>query len=277
MAGYAARDVAKLLRLSVGQVHAWVRAGFLAPEREPTGEQRFSFQDLVLLRTAKGLMEARIPARRVRRALEQLRRHLPRGRPLSGVQIAADGKRIVVRDGNAVWNPESGQTLFNFEVKDLAKQTAPLVRRAASEARTEQKRLRAADWYALGCDLEITSPQRARDAYRRTLELDPRHADAMVNLGRLLHEAGELRAAEAHYRLALGARPGDATAAFNLGVVLEDLGRASDAVHAYESAIAANPGAADAHYNLARLYERTGKRTAALRHLKTYRKLTLGR
>ena len=96
MAGYAARDVAKLLRLSVGQVHAWVRAGFLAPEREPTGEQRFSFQDLVLLRTAKGLMEARIPARRVRRALEQLRRHLPRGRPLSGVQIAADGKRIVV-------------------------------------------------------------------------------------------------------------------------------------------------------------------------------------
>ncbi|MGH7806347.1 MAG: MerR family transcriptional regulator, partial [Candidatus Binatia bacterium] len=55
MSGYTARDVAKLLALSIGQVRSFVRAGFLVPERGPRGEFRFTFQDLVLLRTAKEL------------------------------------------------------------------------------------------------------------------------------------------------------------------------------------------------------------------------------
>ena len=33
--------------------------------------------------------------------------------------------------------------------------------------------------------------------------MDPANADACVNLGRLLHEAGDVRAAESHYRAAL--------------------------------------------------------------------------
>ena len=53
MSGYGASEVAKMLGLSVGQVRSWVRAGFLTPERGPRGELRFSFHDLVLLRTAK--------------------------------------------------------------------------------------------------------------------------------------------------------------------------------------------------------------------------------
>ena len=42
-------------------------------------------------------------------------------------------------------------------------------------------------------------------------------------------------------------------------------------------AITADPAAADAHFNLARLYEKAGQDAAAIRHLKAYRKLTLGR
>ncbi len=76
-----------MLDMSVGQVRSYARAGFLEPDRGSRGEYRFSFQDLVLLRTAKGLMAARIPPRKVRRALCKLKRQLPSGRPLSGVQI----------------------------------------------------------------------------------------------------------------------------------------------------------------------------------------------
>lgn len=276
MGGYSARDVAKLLGLSVGQIRAYVRAGFLSPQRGDRGEYRFSFQDLVLLRAAKGLVEARIPLRRVRAALRKLKKQIPEERPLSGIQISAEGDRIIVRDGDNVWQPESGQTLFDFEVSELAKKVAPLARRAAEEARTLEKELRAEDWFALACDIEATNPKEARDAYRRALELDPASADARVNLGRLLHEAGELGAAEAHYRLALEVKSDDATAAFNLGVVLEDQERFDEAIHAYEVAIGADPRCSDAYFNLAHLCELIGRPAMALRYLKIYRKLTRG-
>jgi TPR repeat protein len=44
-----------------------------------------------------------------------------------------------------------------------------------------------------------------------------------------------------------------------------------EAVLAYR--LAAEAGCADAHYNLAHLYEGRGEPAAALRHLRTYRKL----
>ncbi len=83
MKGYGAREVAEMLGLSVGQVRSYVRSGFLSPERGPGRQLRFSFQDLVLLRTAAHLVSERIPPRRVRRALAALREQLPAGRPLT--------------------------------------------------------------------------------------------------------------------------------------------------------------------------------------------------
>lgn len=266
MGGYGAREVAKMLGLSLAQVRAYVRSGFLTPARGPRGEMRFSFQDLVLLRTAQGLVSARIAPRRVRSALRKLKEQLPEGRPLRGVHIRAEGDRIVVGDDRASWSPESGQILFDFGTRDLARKVAPLqLRRTAGGD--------ASDFYERGCDLEETAPDEAREAYRRALDLDPGHADAWVNLGRLLHEAGDARAAAQHYRKAIELKPDNVIALFNLGVALEDLRMPEEAILAYRTALAADAGCADAHYNLAQLYEGRGNATAALRHLRTYRKL----
>jgi tetratricopeptide (TPR) repeat protein len=255
-------------------VRSFARAGFLDPDRGTRGEYRFSFQDLVLLRTAKGLVASRIPQRQITRALRRLKDKLPSGRPLSAVQIQAEGDQIVVRQDDTVWNPESGQTQFNFDVRELAKKVAPHARKAVEEAQESEDDLESEDWYALGVELETAAPNHAREAYRRALELDPTDAAARINLGRLLHETGHLESAEAHYRIALGHGTSNGTALFNLGVSLEDLGRSPDAMQAYRDAIAAAPELADAHYNLARLLEQAGDSTAALRCLKTYRKLT---
>jgi len=261
MSGYGAREVAKMLGLSVSQVRAYVRAGFLQPTRGPRGELRFSFQDLVLLRTAQGLVSARIAPRRVRSALRKLKEQLPEGRPLRGVHIRAEGDRIVVGS----WSPESGQVLFDFETKELARKVAPLQIRARGGD--------ASDWYERACDLEETAPDEAASAYRRALELDPSHADAWVNLGRLFHEAGNPRAAALHYRKAIELNPDNVVALFNLGVALEDLRMPEEAILAYRTALAADAACADAHYNLSQLYEARGEGPAALRHLRTYRKL----
>lgn len=276
MKGYTTVEVARILELTPRQVRSSVRAGLLEPGRGPRGEFLFSFQDLVFLKTARGLLAARLPPRRVRGALEMLRGQLPRGRRLSGVRIAVEGKRIVVSDGRSRWQPESGQILFDFGVADLARRAAPVAREAFRQAREDRgdEALSAEEWYGWGCELEAAAPEEASEAYRSALSLDPAHADAHVNLGRLLHESGDPAAAEEHYRRALEARPEDPTAAFNLGVALEDLGRTEDALAAYEKAVALDPQNADAHYNAATLCESLGRPADALRHLKEYRVLT---
>lgn len=272
MWGYRTGDVARMLGISGSRVRSLARAGFVRSRRGRRGELRFSFEDLVLLRAASGLLEARVPARRVRAALRRLREQLPEGRGLAGVSIAADGERVVVRQGGALWRPESGQTVFDFEVRDLAEKVAPLLRRPS-----ENRELSAADWYEWGCDLEDGAPAQAKDAYRRALALDPAHPGANLNLGRLLHQAGDPAAAEAHYRRALEARPGDAVALFDLGVALEDRGRPAEALASYRRALEVEPGLGDAHHNAARLCERLGRRAEAVRHLAALRRMEKAR
>ena len=273
--GYSAEDVAKLIGVSVRQVRSYVRDGFLAPAVDDHGTPRFSFQDVVLLRTAAGLTAARIAPARVKRALARLKQQLPEGRPLSGVAIAAEGNRIIVRDGGARWNPESGQVLFDFRVAELAEGIAELKPKKATPELASVEVAAADEWYQIGCRREDEGDtDGAIAAYRRAIETDAGHADAHVNVGRLLHERGDRAAALQAYHTALELRPNDPVAAFNLGVALEDAERLDDAAAAYQRAIAADPRAADAHYNLAGVFERLGDRAAALRHLRTYKKLT---
>ena len=271
--GYPARDVARLLGLTSPQIAGLVRAGCVTPRRGPRREFRFSFQDLVLLRTAKDLF-AGMPPRRVHRALLRLRDQLPAGRQLAALRLTAAGEDIVVRDGAAAWNPESGQAVLDFDVASLASAVAPLARRAAEAAQQSPQGMDADDWFQLGCDLEPCDATQALEAYRRAVALAPDHADAHLNLGRLLHEAGAFAEAETHYRRALEARPDEVTAAFNLGVALEDLRRPHAAAAAYQQALASDPDYADAHFNLARLWERLGEPHKALRHLQAYRQLS---
>ena len=82
--GYTARDVAKLLDLSVDKVRAFARMGLVDAARGARREYRFSFQDLVLLRVAKDLVAARVPRRRIQRSLLHLKETLPQGRSTSG-------------------------------------------------------------------------------------------------------------------------------------------------------------------------------------------------
>jgi excisionase family DNA binding protein len=270
--GYTTREAAKLLGLPADRVRRYIRAGFLDPPKGPRGEYRFSFQDLVVLRTAKDLSASRIPARRIRRALERLADELPGGRHLAALRITVRGGQVVVQDGGESWDPESGQRVLDFEVAELAELAAPLAHRAAERAR-ELEGLEAEDWYGLGWELETTVADRAEEAYRRALELDPQHADAHLNLGRLMHAFDRLDEAERHFREALELRPMDATAAFDLGVVLQDREDPQGAIAAYRRAIAADPSFADAYFNLASLFEAAGERAEAFHYLKSYRDL----
>lgn len=272
MTSFSTHEVAKILGLPDSKIRSCARSALLAPARDPGGRLRWSFQDLLLLRTTRGLLDARVPGRRIRRMLASLRRQLPGDRALSSVSIYADGRRIVAWDGAARWQPDSGQFLFNFDAQAVAPRIAAPARPAAPAAAEPASRT-AAEWFDLGCELEAASPDEARGAYRQALELDPTLADAHVNLGRLHHHAGDTATAEAHYRAAIRHAPRDAVAHFNLAGLLEETCRAAEAVESYRRALAADPDFADAHYNLGLLLDSLGRRAAAMTHLRTARRL----
>lgn len=274
MTGYSTRDVAELLGLSPAKVRSLARSGLLSTRQGGRRPYHFSFQDIVLLRTAQELLSGGIPPRRVWRALRSLRRQLPSDQPLTAVRVIAEGDRIVVRDKDTTWHPDSGQVTFDFPLSELAQQVAPLAREAAKKVKVAVD-ASGDDWYNIGLDCEaVAALTEARTAYRRATELEPEHVEAHINLGRLLHGDGRIAEAEVHYRQAVKAAPDNATACYNLGVALEDLGRRDEAIKTYERTIALDPDFADAHYNLAHLYERAGNKARAIRHLARYRALS---
>lgn len=275
------------LGFSLDLLHALTAARFVTPEVAPSGEARFGFQDLVLLRSAQALLSQQITVEKLRGALETLRARLPEGRPLSGVTLTVECGEVVVRDAGLKWTPDLGQAVLDFggdaapgRVEPVvAPKPVPVEAPPPSNVRSlfDESKVRrlsvlspTASVEAIfeeACALEESQPERAMDRYRVVLHKAPDHADAHVNLGRLLQVRGQFQEAERHYRTALALTPKDATAAFNLGTALEDQSRWEDAIAAYAQAVALDPHCADAHYNLACLYEKTGRKAQAIRHL----------
>jgi DNA-binding transcriptional MerR regulator len=175
MKGFSTREVAEVLGLPASTILAWTRSGLLTPERGPKGAYHFSFQDIVLLRTAKELLDQSVPARRVRVALEALREQLPVGRPLSAVHISALGDRVLVRDEDQVWEPDSGQITIDFAVAEVAEAAGPVARRAMEDW-SGDRNMSADDWYDAALDLEAVAPDHAVAAYARSARADPTRA-----------------------------------------------------------------------------------------------------
>jgi tetratricopeptide (TPR) repeat protein len=276
MKAYSTREVAELLGLSPARVRALARSGIVNPQLDSKGRASYSFQDLVLLRTAKGLIDANVPARRINKALQALASQLPTDRPLSAVRVQIDGDRVIVRDSNSSWEPESRQTLLDFSIRELGEKIAPLARDSV------QRALRAAstadDLFHAALESEqIGENAEAEQAYRNVIAADSHHVAAYINLGRLRHVARSLDEAEGLYRRALELEPSHPTARFNLGVVLEDRGATKEAIEEYLEAVRIDPRIADVHFNLARLYQQAGDQQAALRHFSRFRALTRDR
>ena len=263
---YGVRDVERLLQLPRSAIRALIQAGFVSPERGPRRAWLFSFQDLIVLRTAQALAAASVPRRRITRSLKELRRHLPDTMPLSGLSVCAVGDRVVVKEGGAAWQAESGQYLLGFEGDPLDGSLSVIERKSTPPA--------AADWFEKGVELESANPEAALQAYERAVESDPAHLDARINLGRLLHEAGRHAQAERAYRDALKACGSEPVLLYNFGVLLDDMGRKAQAVEAYETALRGDPGFADCHYNVSLLYEELKRPKDAIRHMAQYRRLT---
>jgi tetratricopeptide (TPR) repeat protein len=292
---FDSKDLKRLFGIPASQVRSLIRAGHIHPLKK-AGRLSYSFQDLIVLRTAGSLRAAKIPAQRINRTLREIRESLPGELPLSGLSIVAVGDRIMVREGQALREGDTGQYTLELEVIDrggdllvIDKQAqsggtaegTPAARRASTNGAPSARGASAApsavdgagaadEAFEKGLELEDTDPAAARAAYEACLAADQHHLEARLNLGRLLHLDGRLDEAEKIYR---STQSGEAILSFNLAVLLEDFEREDEAMTEYRHALALDPGFADAHFNLARLHERAGHPKDALRHLLAYRRL----
>lgn len=278
MSEYNVQDVQRVLRLSPATVRGLVKAGFVSPSRGKRRELRFSFQDLIVLRAARALIDASVPRRRINRSLEELRRNLPEDLPLSGLSICAVGDRVVVREGTSHWQADDGQYVLGLDVsvdhgvlRMVERMDAPSS--ATQRSDDEHTADHSEDFFATALALEDTDRVAAMRLYEQAVGVDACNIAAWVNWGRLLHEQGDMKQAEAVYRRAAEECGVDALLSFNLAVLLEDIGRSDAAMDSYRTAIEADPALADAHYNLARLYESSGRPQHAIRHYGQYRRL----
>jgi DNA-binding transcriptional MerR regulator len=269
---YGVGDVERLLRLPRSTIRALVEAGFVSPERGPRKTWLFSFQDLIVLRTARALAAARVPRRRITRSVKELRRHLPASMPLSGLSICAVGDRVVVKEGGSRWQADSGQYLLAFEGDPAGDSLRVIEPPRAQPAGTRPAG--AAEWFERAVALEREDAEGALRAYEEAVAADPEFLDARINLGSLLHESGRLAQAERVYREALEACGSEPLLLYNFGVLLADMGRKKEALKAYRAALRSDPGFADCHYNLALLCRELEQPQQAIRHMAEYRRLT---
>jgi tetratricopeptide (TPR) repeat protein len=265
---YTLKNVREMLALSASTVSRLIDAGFVNPARGPRNEYRFSFQDVVLLRTAHQLLAGGIAPRKVVQSLASLRRQLPAQLPLTGLRISAVGNDVAVREGGLQWEAQSKQMLMDFEVAPSGAAVAFVqhARVAEPTTGTEPDLARAEA-------LEHSDPAAAEAAYRSVIGRSAAVVDAYLNLGALLHDAGRYDEALRVYEQGLAKVPREARLHYNRALALEDLQREQDALAAYEACVDIAPDFADAHFNAARLYEQLGQGQLALRHFSAYRRL----
>jgi len=258
---YHRSDVLRILRISGRQLAGWQRAGLVTETPE------YSFFDLIQLKKVRDLRAKRVRPAVIRESLQAMQKQVAgMENPLLEAGVYSSGSRVVFRHRGMTVEPIAGQFVMDFA-------PPPVVQ--AVKVRAIRSEESAVELFAKGISLEEdpATQEQAVAAYKKTLELDPEHAAAHINLGTLYYNRRDYRGAEQHYRRAIEVDARYALAYFDLGNVLDETGRLGEAVKSYTSAITLAPTYADAHYNLALAYEKLKQPRRALRHWRAYVKL----
>ena len=266
MTRYSRQDALRILGLQSRDLTAWERAGFIS-ERE-----HYSFDELGQLRTLRDLRSRRISTRRIRAALDAMKRVSGLRNALLVASAGAGGRQLHFRHEGSLVEPLTQQLAFDFDsAADRRVETLP--GHAEDRGRRRIAETQRIFVRAVRLEEDATTVTEASELYESILLREPAHPAALINLGTIRYNQRAFAVAERLYRRATEADPQYALAFFDLGNVLDEMQRVPEATTAYERAVELVPHYADAHYNLALAYERQGQRRRALRHWLTYVRL----
>ena len=136
--GYRVPEVCKAVGISYRQLDYWARTGLVTPsirEAGGSGTQRlYSFQDMLVLRIIKKLLDTGVGLQQIRKAVEYLKEMK---QPLHSVTLMSDGNRIYAPESpEAVIDLLSkGQGVFAIAVDKVASDLEGTLARTHKRAR----------------------------------------------------------------------------------------------------------------------------------------------
>ncbi|HEX3477138.1 MAG TPA: tetratricopeptide repeat protein [Kofleriaceae bacterium] len=286
---YSIRDVSRILAVQESRLRYWTQTGFVGPTVRKGGRFYYTFPDLVAVKGAKDLLATGMPLQRARKNVEALRRALPGDtHPTSRLRVCCDGETVVALADDVAFQPISGQIVMAFSLPSFGEHvtaTLAMPRAAAPEPTAVPAAVQDGPTEANGgstayrhfveaCAAEDRGDSdTAEHLFRLAIELEPRMAAALTNLGNLLYRQGELHEARRLYERALEHDPAQPEARYNLANLLEDLGETDLAIAELRRVCAAAPEFADAHYNLGIMLAQVGGTTQARQCLERYLEL----
>lgn len=121
--GFSTRQVCRITGLSGRQLGYWRKTGLLTPAMQTRGgHARYSFIDLVSLKTASRLINAGVSVQRIRQCLQSLSRFLPNtNTPLQELSLVATGDVVLVLRSDAAFDALTGQEWI-LHVADLERE-----------------------------------------------------------------------------------------------------------------------------------------------------------
>lgn len=123
--GFTSQQVMGITGLSQRQLAYWRKTGLVVPGQLTTGgHARYSFTDLVALKTAKKLIDAGVSVQRIRKSIASLTAFLPACEsPLSELALVATGDMVLVLHRDSIFEALTGQEWI-LPVAELAREAA---------------------------------------------------------------------------------------------------------------------------------------------------------
>jgi DNA-binding transcriptional MerR regulator len=108
---FTIREASVITGLSHRQLAYWRQSGILSPSHQtPGGHARYSFTDLVALKTAKRLIDSGVSVQRMRRSIASLLEFLPQYRhPLAELSLLASEDMVLAFHQGSAFETVSGQ------------------------------------------------------------------------------------------------------------------------------------------------------------------------
>ena len=126
-AGYSCQQVMSITGLSRRQLSYWRKTKLIVPQLQTAGgHARYSFADLLTLKTAKKLIDAGVSVQRIRKSILSLTNFLPScTAPLTELSLVATGDMILVLHRESAFEALSGQEWI-YPVAELEQEAAKM-------------------------------------------------------------------------------------------------------------------------------------------------------